>query len=127
MENVCGSIYQLGCGDCDRTYIGESGRQLMTRINEHKKSVSSGTYSSALSEHSKKTGHAIDWNSVKIIDREGADFKRKIKESISIRRHHPKLNRDGGYEFSRTYDGVIAASHLAVKNVITQSDEVFRQ
>ena len=83
---------------------------------------------SAPAEHSMKTGHNINWSNVKVIDRESVEFKRKIKESISIRRYHPKLNRDGGYELSRTYDGVIAASHLAVKNRsrTIQSDEVFR-
>ena len=126
MEKICGSIYQVGCTDCDNIYIGESGRQLNTRIKEHRKSVSMGTSSSALSEHSMRTGHSINWDGVKVIDQESSEIKRKIKEAISIRRHHPKLNRDGGYELSKAYNGVIAAAHQAVSRSTNQSDEVFR-
>ncbi len=41
-QQVCGIVYQIGCVDCKASYIGESGRQLITRLTEHKRSVAAG-------------------------------------------------------------------------------------
>ena len=32
----CGSVYQIDCMSCDKVYIGETGRKLETRREEHK-------------------------------------------------------------------------------------------
>ena len=85
-DQCCGIIYQIEYDGCNSHYIGELGRQLKTRLNEHKKSVHTGTLSSALSEHQLESGHSINWDSTKIIDRETEYFHRKIREAIHIRR-----------------------------------------
>ena len=36
-EDKCGVIYQVSCKNCDKVYIGETGRKLCTRLSEHKK------------------------------------------------------------------------------------------
>lgn len=30
-------VYQISCLDCNKTYIGETSRNLETRINEHRR------------------------------------------------------------------------------------------
>ncbi len=35
----CGAVYQVPCHNCKQVYIGETGRQLGVRIDEHKKEV----------------------------------------------------------------------------------------
>ena len=49
-----------------------------------------------LSEHAHDTGHQSLWNEVKFIDHDPYWYTRRIKESIHIRLHPNKINRDSG-------------------------------
>ena len=70
-EQKDGVIYQINCKECDREHIGEAGRQLEARKNEHHADVRYKRIErSALAEHSAITGHKIDWENVKIIEKE---------------------------------------------------------
>ena len=93
----CGVIYKVVCSDCKEEYIGETGRQLGTRLLEHRKP------NSALAEHQSSTGHAIDWDSASILDEETKTIPRKIKEAIKIKKYKPKLNRDNGWDLPNLY------------------------
>lgn len=108
-DNVCGVVYKISCRDCDSTYIGETSRQLGTRLKEHKKSLTTGTLTSAVSEHSQNKGHEIDWDAVRIVEQEPLDFPRKVREALHIRRQKPQMNRDAGLELSPVYDCVLQA------------------
>ena len=117
-------VYQIPCKMCEKVYIGETGRQLKTRLEEHRKEVnavtkntytrstrkqSEGTvHKSAITDHATTENHIIDWEGTKIIDREGNKRKRHVKEAIWIRRTRGAINRDAGsYELSHLYDTVI--------------------
>ncbi|KAK3735298.1 hypothetical protein QZH41_000232 [Actinostola sp. cb2023] len=66
-EKQTGVVYTIPCGECDTSYIGETGRALGTRIKEHQASVRlNHPEKSALAEHAHTSGHAIDWNNIKI-------------------------------------------------------------
>ncbi len=67
---ACGVVYQIPCNDCEETYIGHSGRPLNTRVQEHRIAVRKCSVSSGVADHTIKTGHEIDWDSVEIIDRD---------------------------------------------------------
>ena len=111
LEQQCGAIYKIPCADCDAFYIGESARQLKTRVKEHKDSVRlhEGT-SSAVGEHQMDTGHAIAWEDISILGIENRDHPRKVKEAIKIREQQPQLNRDQGLELPALYNRVITRS-----------------
>ena len=98
-----GVVYQLTCQDCQETYIGETGRPLKTRIDEHRKLPNS-----ALHEHQDNTGHKINWQSLRILDTEQHQYKRKIKEALYIRYLQPALNRDTGTHISHLYDHLLS-------------------
>jgi hypothetical protein len=102
-ENTTGAIYQIKCSTCGNLYIGETGRQLGTRIEEHKKIASS-----AIHEHIERTGHRIDWDNIKIIDKEQDTIKRKIKEAIHIKLKKPSLNRDQGLDLPPIYNQLLS-------------------
>lgn len=103
-KKICGSIYRLNCSDCSDFYIGESGRQLGTRLVEHQKSFKDGNFKSAVSEHAIKHSHRVDFSSASILDREDRLLHRKVKEAIWIRQEKPPINRDQGYPLPHLYD-----------------------
>ncbi len=106
---ACGVVYQIQCNDCEETYIGHSGRPLNTRVQEHRTAVRKSSVSSGVAEHTIKTGHDIDWESVEIIDRDPLTLLRRIREAIAIRVHQTGMNRESGYELPRIYDRILDA------------------
>ena len=47
-----GVVYSIPCRSCSKIYIGQTGRQLQTRINEHKAAIKHAkTNESAVADH----------------------------------------------------------------------------
>ena len=105
--NRCGVIYNIKCQDYEAQYIGETAKRLATRLKEHRKSVSEADFKSALSDHTQSTRQSIDWDNTRIIDSEPNDLRRKIREGIYIRRQHPSMNRDQGFQLASVYGAVL--------------------
>ena len=59
-----GAVYQVSCKVCPSTYVGESARPSKTRLDEHTRP------SSTVREHSTSLQHDIDWDGVKVLDKE---------------------------------------------------------
>ena len=93
-------MYETECGQCGESYIGETGRSMGERAEEHDKSIRKRDCKSALSEHQDNTGHVVTTKplleSIKIIDSEPKKRHRKIKEAINIMVRKPSLNRNDG-------------------------------
>ena len=103
----CGVVYSIECSNCPKTYIGETGRPLKTRLKEHQKSAKVGDLKSALSQHQLETGHRVNFEEVKVIQQVAFLKNRKVAEAIHIRTQKPALNRDQGYELPRIYDQIL--------------------
>ena len=99
-EDQCGLVYHIKCGDCNHTYIGETGRNIGTRFKEH--TSRKGT-NSAVKEHLEASKHTCSLEEVKILEKEDDWYRRKVKEAIMIKRHQPTLNRDKGLELPPVY------------------------
>ena len=97
-----GVIYSIPCS-CGRTYIGETGRSLQTRITEHKRAVRIGDPKNAISVHANSTGHSIEWNNGEILAYESNLPRRKIREAIIIRQTRNSLNTDPGVAIHPTW------------------------
>ncbi len=118
-------VYRIPCKNCDDVYVGENGRLLKTRLEEHKKDVtqeeeeqytrsarraSERTFNkSAVTDHVKRLNHVVDWEDTRIVDRESNKRKRHVRESIWIKRAGPQaMNRDeGNYDLPSVYVAVI--------------------
>ena len=57
------AVYKVKYSDCQGTCIGETGRNLTTRLNEHKRATEKGDLNNNIAEHPLKTSHTIDWHS----------------------------------------------------------------
>ena len=87
-----GVVYKIKCTTCEKSYIGETGRKLKIRVNEHKNDVRNNNNNiSGLSQHAKETGHEIDWEGVEIIYKENNFNKRKFKEALVIKENSDKI------------------------------------
>ena len=62
-EDRQGAVYKIKCCDCQASYIGEIGRNLSTRLTEHKRA----TRNSDVNNHIAETKHQIDWDSATFI------------------------------------------------------------
>jgi len=64
-------IHKIACKDCDALYVGQTKRQLKTRLREHKNNIRHD-YSkhTVVSKHIVNFNHAFDWKNVQILDHE---------------------------------------------------------
>jgi len=105
-QDSCECVYKIPCKNCDKTYIGETGRAFGVRLHEHQQEVTQhdvraytrSTSKSAAPEQNKSTvtdhaislNHVIDWDHAKVIDKESNRMDRWIREAIHIRKEQNK-------------------------------------
>ncbi|KAF9787539.1 hypothetical protein SFRURICE_020705, partial [Spodoptera frugiperda] len=88
-------VYMIPC-DCGSSYIGETRRNITTRLKEHIRSVKNmDTHTSAVAEHACSAGttHFLRFDKVSVLAREKYFVPRKVREAIEISRR-PNFNRD---------------------------------
>ncbi|EZA55210.1 hypothetical protein X777_05214, partial [Ooceraea biroi] len=92
-SSQCNVVYKIFYSDCDASYIGQTKRQLNTRVTEHRKDINkrSGT-PSVTSTHRFEFGHDFDWEDVKVVNTEISYRKRLISEMINIKKQVNSLN-----------------------------------
>ena len=121
-EDITECVYKVPCANCDKTYVGETGRKSGVRLQEHKKEVDSRSNraftrsqrtpsltehnKSALTDHATQENHLINWSDASIIDREPDRLARWIKEAVHIRKEGQRaINRDeGSFTLSHSYN-----------------------
>ena len=86
-EDRPGAVYKIKCSDCQATYISETGRNLTTRLNEHKRATKTGDVNNNIAEHHLKTSHTIDWDSATCLIY-STDYYQRI--TLELRTNCPK-------------------------------------
>jgi len=62
-------VYKTFCKNCEATYVGQTKRQLKTRLTEHKNNIKQDqSKHSVISEHIIKYNYSFDWDYIKIMD-----------------------------------------------------------
>ena len=112
-QKKAGVVYKIPCNQCEKVYIGETGRQLGTRITEHRKEAekisdrnftrstrrasTNEHHKSAITDHVCQNNHIMNWEASEIVEQESDKLIRSIKESIlCVRSNTPTMNRDEG-------------------------------
>ncbi len=101
-------VYQIPCKNCDKSYIGETGRKFDIRLKEHKteadkdrdtiytrstrKQSEKEITKSAIADHVRQCYHVIDWAGARVVDRESDKYKRWIHKAIWICKKAPTMN-----------------------------------
>jgi hypothetical protein len=88
-------VYVIPCRDCPETYVGQTGRPLVTRLKEHKSYVRHAKLGSAVFNHISTRDHNIDWDSAKTVFPSG-DFKKRLIVESTLIKHLPNFNLMSG-------------------------------
>ena len=86
-----GCIYEVPCADCDKRYLGQSGKELSVRIKQHKYCIRTANSSSAIFLHMSQEDHRINWLSSKELIFCNDFTKRNIIESSFIKWNCEKI------------------------------------
>ena len=60
-EDIQGAVYKIKYCEFQASYIGETGRNLTTRLTEHKLATRSGDVNNHIAEHHLQTKHHMHW------------------------------------------------------------------
>ena len=88
-----GAVYKIKCCDCQAPYIGETGRNLNTRLTEHKRATRNGDLNNNIAEHHLQTNHRIDWDSAERLIYSTDYYQRLTLESWFTNLEQTPLNR----------------------------------
>ena len=108
----CG-VYEIPCSGCDRKYYGETGRELKTRIKEHKRDVRNANENNAVFLHIRNEAHIIDWDSNKLLYKSTDFIKRRIVESALIKHKDNFNTSDGNFQLNAIMNNFILR-HLKI-------------
>ena len=92
-NNRQGAVCKIKCSDCQASYVGETGRNLNTRLTEHKRATRNGDPNNHIAVHHQLTNHNIDWDSAQCLTYSTNYFQRLTLESWYINLEQTPLNR----------------------------------
>ena len=84
-------VYKIGCKNCARSYIGETGRSVRVRLKEHERLIEN----SALTQHVRDFSHEMDFQNAQILFRENNVYKRKFLEALCLKKYSHFENNTG--------------------------------
>ena len=77
-------VYSVEC-NCGKHYVGETGRMIGTRINEHVQSIEKRKWDSLeISMHTESYERGYKLENIKVLKIEGSIFDRKVREALEI-------------------------------------------
>ena len=77
-------VYQIDCKNCNKFYIGETGRPFEIRLLEHKAAARNTKNTSGLTNHCIKEKHGFDFDNAKLVFKNANTVKRKVVEAALI-------------------------------------------
>ena len=80
-------VYEIGCQNCDKTYVGKTSRFLPHRLKEHIADCRLKRTTTGLCSHSFESGHEIDFQNCRILARSSDDKSLIIKENFFIQKN----------------------------------------
>ena len=105
-----GAVYEIPCKDCNKVYIGETGRSLAERMKEHKYAVKRHDEKNGVAVHAWTAQHRVDWSAAKVRTTEEHLWKREVLEAIYIKRQPVTSNLDCGLQLNPIWSPLLMQS-----------------
>jgi hypothetical protein len=80
--------------NCDKYYIGKTGRDKITSMKEHQKDIKNISDSSNVVKHVIQHNHSFNFNEVEKLTKENNCTRRVIKESLLTHQSSEKVLND---------------------------------
>ena len=103
-------VYQVPCGTCEKSYIGETGRGMEQRLKEHKRDLRNDMDHSAFVVHARKTSHLPDWDGATTLASCKTKGNRKATEAAYIATNDTINTRVGFIKWAKS------AAVFSIKN-----------
>ena len=95
-------VYEIPCTGCSKTYVGETGRGVKTRLKEHKNYVKFHRTSNAIVLHIEECQSLPKYEETKILEKNMTKRKRKIIEAAHIISRNTFNTRSGFITWAST-------------------------
>jgi len=93
-----GVVYNIPCKQCDKSYIGQTSRELKTRIAEHQYAIKKRNMNNSIARHNILEGHDPDFSGAEILTKEKNTSTRVQKESWFIAKNNSQIINHMGTE-----------------------------
>ena len=111
-------MYKVDCKNCPKFNIGETGRSLNTRMNEHKNDVKNNKASSGIAQHVNLTNHEFDFDNVSLITPNSNISKRHVIESsLIIKNKSNCVNLNNGFVVLDNFASNLVCNYLNLNDV----------
>jgi hypothetical protein len=110
-------VYEIPCGECASTYVGQTGRNFSMRKEEHMLAIKNNTKTSALAQHARDFNHIIDFEHMKPLAIVNHLTTRITREAIEIERRPNNLNkRDDSQRLPAAWSPIIKTIEVPPKS-----------
>ena len=119
INEITDIIYQVPCHDCPFVYIGQTKRDLKSRLSDLKRAIKYQQHEkSALCEHFITLNHIIDRNEATILSTEKDYTKRLFAESWLINKISNAINRNDGTTLPSVYKNYCNLQFLQCDSIV---------